>query len=97
MRRTYFMLGENDLWAWSGMLTRPLPIGSAPDRLSAEQVPGLSFFHTLWCCFCNFPAEYDNSKRNPQFWPDFQPIAVRSNVRGVLKSPHPVYWNIEKR
>jgi peptide/nickel transport system substrate-binding protein len=27
----------------------------------------------------------------------FQPIAVRSNVRGVLKSPHPVYWNIEKR
>jgi peptide/nickel transport system substrate-binding protein len=27
----------------------------------------------------------------------FQPIAVRSNVRGVLKSGLPVYWNIEKR
>ncbi len=27
----------------------------------------------------------------------FQPIAVRSNVQGVLKTGHPVYWNIEKR
>ena len=27
----------------------------------------------------------------------FNPIAVRSNVRGVLKAGLPVYWNIEKR
>ena len=27
----------------------------------------------------------------------FQPVAVRSNVRGVLKAGKPVYWNIEKR
>ncbi len=27
----------------------------------------------------------------------FSPIAVRSNVRGVLKAGLPVYWNIEKR
>ncbi len=27
----------------------------------------------------------------------FQPIAVRSNVRGVVKAGLPVYWNIEKR
>jgi len=27
----------------------------------------------------------------------FQPVAVRSNVRGVLKAGIPVYWNIEKR
>ena len=27
----------------------------------------------------------------------FQPIAIRSNVKGVVDSCNPVFWNIEKR
>ena len=27
----------------------------------------------------------------------FQPIAFRSNIKGVLVSGQPVYWNIEKQ
>ena len=27
----------------------------------------------------------------------FQPIAYRSNIKGVLDSGQPVYWNIEKQ
>ena len=31
-------------------------------------------------------------------WGQFsQPIAFRSNVKGVLKAPMPIYWNIEKQ
>ena len=27
----------------------------------------------------------------------FQPVAFRSNIKGVLESGMPVYWNIEKQ